>query len=88
MEEFFTQVRQAVQSYGTLVSVRVDGASVEQGTDSGLTADVLNNSVDRVWVEEDVTAPTSLQTDKLVYIGSALTNQSQASQAKLEENSN
>jgi hypothetical protein len=88
MEAFFTQVRQAVQSYGTLVSVRVDGASMEQGTDSGLTADVLNNSVDRVWVEEDVTVPTSLQTNKLVYIGSTLTNNSQVSQAKLEEDSN
>lgn len=52
VEQFLTQVRQAVESYGTQVSLRVEPA-VLAGEDvlSGLTAETLDSLADRIWTE-------------------------------------
>jgi hypothetical protein len=86
--QFLAQVRQAVEPYGTLVSVRVDAASAEQSQESGLTAEMLKEYADRVWVGEGVTAYSSLGEDQLVSIRSVLRSESKTSQAVLSETTN
>ena len=54
VEHFLAQVEQAVEPYGTVLSLQVTRDQVEQqGAVSGLTGAVLEQYAQRVWVEEN-----------------------------------
>lgn len=62
VEHFLAQVEQAVEPYGTVLSLQVTRDQVEQqGAVSGLTGAVLEQYAQRVWVEEDGEEPTVSQ---------------------------
>lgn len=58
LEDFLTQVRAAVEPYGTKISLRV-GRDTLAGdeSDSGVTPQLLEKYADRIWVEEDGQQP-------------------------------
>lgn len=57
-EAFLNEVRQAVEPYGTVLSVRADRAVLTgENADSGLTAAGLERGADRIWMTEDEGAP-------------------------------
>lgn len=62
VETFLTQVQQAVEPYGTKISLRV-GRDTLAGTEtvSGVTAQVLEQYALRVWTEEDGLQPAPLE---------------------------
>jgi hypothetical protein len=68
LEAFLAQVKQAVEPYGTEVSVLAD-ADAEAG---GLTLDLLNRCADRVWTA-DVAPYAALGEDRVVVLQEALT---------------
>ena len=57
-EAFLAQVEQAVESAGTVVSLRVDRALLSEGGGvSGVTPDVLQKRPGRIWAAEDGQSP-------------------------------
>lgn len=61
MEDLLEQIQQAVEPYGTKISLRVERDTLA-GTEnvSGVTAPLLERYAHRIWVEEDGLAPAPL----------------------------
>lgn len=61
LEDFLTQVRQAVEPYGTKISLRV-GRDTLAGAESasGVTSQLLEKYAGRIWVEDDGLSPAPL----------------------------
>ncbi len=58
LEDFLTQVRAAVEPYGTKISLRVGRDTLAgEESDSGVTPQLLEKYADRIWVEEDGQQP-------------------------------
>ena len=61
VEDFLGEVRQAVEPYGTVLSLRVEQTVFTGGgVKSGLTGAGLERYADRIWMEADAAAEASL----------------------------
>lgn len=96
LERFLEQVRQALEPYDTMLSLRVERETLAGTEDSsGLTVDLLESSAGRLWMKEDglLPAPAELLEqagitegeERLVSIVSALDEQRSAAQAILSD---
>lgn len=94
MDAFLSQVRQAVEPYGTKLSLRVErGTLTGEENVSGLTAQLLEQYAHRLWVEDDSLTPAPLDlleragitngADRLVEIRSIRAENSSLPQALL-----
>lgn len=93
IEDFLSQVRTALEPYGTVLSVRTDEAALTgEDTLSGLTAACLEASADRLWLEENDGTAELLETagitggsQRLTRIVSALNPEENVPQAVFPE---
>lgn len=94
-EAFLDEVRQAVEPYGTVLSVRADRAVLTgENADSGLTAAGLERGTDRIWMSEDEGEPAlpallsssgiTSPEERLVKVVQALSAEEKAPQAMLQ----
>lgn len=70
LEDFLTQVRQAVEPYGTKISLRVEPGVLGEGSaSSGVTPGMLDQFGDRIWgSREALTALPELEPERTVQI--------------------
>lgn len=94
LESFLQQVRQAVEPYGTVLSLRVERETLTgEESSSGVTAALLQNYAERLWMEEDGLLPpleelaeqagVQKEEEQMVRIVSALDSGQSAPQALL-----
>lgn len=87
LEDFLTRVREAVEPYGTKVSLRITGGILGEGSaSSGVTPGMLDQFGDRIWGDkESLSALPELEKERTVQIVPQAEEAREAFQAVMEQ---